>query len=522
MALACSIEDAAIREKKMGSISLRNAGLVATETLFNNLNFVIGDGDRVGLVAGNGRGKTTLLKAMVGQGELTAGDIVRSRGLQVGYVEQDMPPASMGLTLYNAVLEALPAADRETDSWRVDVVLDEFQTPAAMRHRKLTELSGGWQRIALIARCWVLQPDALLLDEPTNHLDLGKLVQLEHWVNEAARNIPVVIASHDREFLDATTNRTLFLRPDQSHYFALPYSKARIALAEADEAAEAKRERDLKEVSRLRKQAAKLTNIGINSGSDLLVVKSKYLRERAEKIETAVLSLHKERSGEIKLGNSGAQAKVMAAIDNVDVTTPAGDKLFRIDKLHIFQGDRLVILGRNGTGKSQFMGLLHRAMTGTDMAGIRISPQVVPGYVDQAMSFLPDKRSPLDYITGAFNEGDQRSKSLLAAAGFPLEKQDRPIAQLSFGQRARLGLLAMRLLQPNFYLLDEPTNHVDIPGQERLEEEILAHGATCILVSHDRSFVLGLGSRFLVIEGKRLREVDGPEGFFVEMAREVG
>lgn len=506
----------------MGSISLRNAGLVATDTLFSNLSFVIADGDRVGLVAGNGRGKTTLLRAIVGQGELTSGDIVRSRGLQVGYVEQDMPAASMGLTLYDAVLEALPEADRDTDSWRVDVVLDEFETPDAMRHRPLNQLSGGWQRIALIARCWVLQPDALLLDEPTNHLDLGKLYQLENWLNQAARNIPVIIASHDRQFLDATTNRTLFLRPDNSHYFALPYTKARVALAEADEFAEAKREKDLKEVSRLRKQAAKLTNIGINSGSDLLVVKSKYLRERAAKIETAVLSLHKERSGEIRLGNSGAQAKVMVAIENVDVTTPSGDKLFRIDKLHIFQGDRLVILGRNGTGKSQFMGLIHRAMTGIDTSGIRVSPQVVPGYVDQAMSFLPDKRSPIDYITGQFDQGDQRSKSLLAAAGFALEKQDRPIAELSFGQRARLGLLALRLLEPNFYLLDEPTNHVDIPGQERLEDEILAHGATCILVSHDRSFVRGLGNRFLLIDGKRLKEIDGPEQFFSAMAEEKG
>lgn len=133
---------------------------------------------------------------------------------------------------------------------------------------------------------------------------------------------------------------------------------------------------------------------------------------------------------------------------------------------------------------------------------------------------MPDKRSPLDYITSAFNEGDQRSKSLLAAAGFPLEKQDRPISQLSFGQRARLGLLALRLKEPNFYLLDEPTNHVDIPGQERLEDEILAHGATCIMVSHDRSFVRGLGNRFLLIENRRLKEVESPEGFFAAMASE--
>ncbi|MCZ4345260.1 ATP-binding cassette domain-containing protein [Devosia neptuniae] len=506
----------------MGSISLRNAGLVATETLFSNLSFVIGDGDRVGLVAGNGRGKTSLLRAMAGQGALSEGDVVCSRGLRVGYVEQDMPATSMGLTLYEMVQAALPESERETDSWRVDVVLDEFETPEAMRHRLLRELSGGWQRIALIAQCWVLQPDALLLDEPTNHLDLGKLFQLENWINQAARNIPVVIASHDREFLDATTTRTLFLRPEAPAMFGLPYSQARLALAELDEAAEAKRERDLKEVSKLRKQAAKLTNIGINSGSDLLVVKSKYLRERAQKIESAVRSVHKERSGDIRLGNSGAQAKVMLAFEDVTVNTPSDEKLFRIDKLHVFQGDRLVILGRNGNGKSQFMGLVHRAMTGAEMAGVRVSPQVVPGYIDQAMSFLPKKGSLLDFIAGNYDQGDQRSKSLLATAGFALEKQERPISELSFGQRARLGLLALRLQEPNFYLLDEPTNHVDIAGQERLEAEILAHGATCLLVSHDRSFVRGLGDRFLIIENRRLVEVESPEPFFAVMSQEEG
>jgi ATPase subunit of ABC transporter with duplicated ATPase domains len=501
----------------MGSISLRNVGLVATDTLFSDLNFVVADGDRVGLVAGNGKGKTTLLRAIAGQGEVTSGDIVTSRGLTIGYVEQDMPPVLMGHSFYDAVLDALPEADRDYESWRVDVVLDEFAAPSEMRNRKLTELSGGWQRIALLARTWVKQPDALLLDEPTNHLDLGKLAQLENWINTAAKSIPVIIASHDRQFLDATTNRTLFLRPSESHFFALPYSKARIALAEADEAAEAKRERDLKEVSRLRKQAAKLTNIGINSGSDLLVVKSKYLRERAAKIENAVHAVHKERSGQIKLGNSGAQAKVMLAVEDVDVTTPDGTKLFRINKLHIFQGDRIVILGKNGAGKSQFIGMVHRAMAGTAVAGVRVSPQVVVGYVDQAMSFLPAKETPLSYITTRFDEGDQRSKSLLAAAGFSLEMQDRPIAKLSFGQKARLGLLATRLLNPNFYLLDEPTNHVDIAGQEALEDEIMEHGATSILVSHDRSFVRGLGDRFLVINGKRLEEVESPEPHFKQM-----
>lgn len=498
----------------MGSISLRNAGLTATDTLFSKLDIVIADGDRVGLVAGNGKGKTTLLRAIAGQGELTEGEIVCSRGLRIGYVEQDVPRDMLDVPLYDAVLAVLPPADRESESWRVDVVLADLEVPDDLWQKPLRELSGGWQRIVLIARCWIAEPDALLLDEPTNHLDLGKLLLLENWLDRAARNIPVIIASHDRAFLDATTNRTLFLRPGTSAYFPLPYSKARAALDELDAAAELKRERDMKEVDRLRRQAAKLTNIGINSGSDLLTVKSKYLRERASKIEDNLNELHKERSGDIKLSNSGAQARVLLAIENFDVTTPDGRKLFRIDKLHIFQGDRVVLLGRNGTGKSQLMGHLYRAMSGEDVPGIRVSPQLSVGYIDQAMSQLPNKLSPLAFITGQFDNGDQRSKSVLAAAGFPVEKQDKPISTLSFGQRTRLGLLALRLRQPNFYLLDEPTNHIDITGQEQLESEILTHGATCILVSHDRSFVRALGSRFLQIDGKRLKEVDDPEGFF--------
>ncbi len=400
------------------------------------------------------------------------------------------------------------------------MVLDEFQTPGALRQRPMRALSGGWQRLALIARIWVNQPDALLLDEPTNHLDLAKLFQLERWINSAVRNLPVVIASHDRDFLDVATNRTLFLRPETSHYFALPYPRARAALDEADSAAKVQQERDFKTAGRLRKQAAKLTNIGINSGSDLLVRKSKFLRDRAEKIEATAPSLHQERSGNIRLGNSGTHARVLLALEEVTVTTPTGDPLFRIGKLHVYQGDRIVLLGRNGAGKSQFVRLLRRAMAAPEpMPGVRISPSVVVGYTDQDMSQLPLKGSPAEFIA-CFGLGDQRTKSLLAGAGFLIEKQERSIAELSFGQRARLGLLALRLSEPNFYLLDEPTNHVDIPGQEKLESEILEHEASCILVSHDRSFVRSIGTRFLLIEGSKLQEVETPEGFFAAMAAE--
>jgi ATPase subunit of ABC transporter with duplicated ATPase domains len=136
------------------------------------------------------------------------------------------------------------------------------------------------------------------------------------------------------------------------------------------------------------------------------------------------------------------------------------------------------------------------------------------------MSQLPVKGTPFDFIA-AYNQGDQRTKALLAAAGFAVEKQTRPITTLSFGQRARLALLGLRLSEPNFYLMDEPTNHVDIAGQEMLEAEILEHGASCILVSHDRSFVRNIGTRFVEISSGKLIESDSPELFFSAMGSSV-
>jgi len=501
----------------MASISLKSLSSIASTTLFSGLDLTIADGDRVGLVAGNGLGKTTLLRIITGESEPSSGEVIRSRGLRIGYVDQDVPAGLLATTMRDAVLEALPPADRETEAWRADVALDGFDTPYDMRDLPVKSLSGGWQRLMLIARAWIGDPDALLMDEPTNHLDLTKIYLLEEWLNREARNLPVLIASHDRDFLDAVTNRTLFLRPAGSRYFPLAYSAARTEIEREDASHAAQNEKDLKEAAKLRKQAAKLNNIGINSGSDLLVVKTKQLRDRAARIEDAVRPVHKERSGEIKLANSGTHARLMLAIENVDVATPDGRKLFRIDKLHIFQGDRVVLLGKNGSGKTQLVRLLNRAIGGEAVTGVRVTPSLVLGYADQELSQLPLDESAETFISTRFDETDARVRSLLAAAGFTLERQRQPIARLSFGQRARLGLLALRLTAPNFYLMDEPTNHVDIPGREALEAEVTAHEATAVLVSHDRSFVRNVGTRYLEIVGTRLREVEGPEDWFERM-----
>ena len=502
----------------MTLLTTRSLGVTYADPLFANLDLIINAGDRLGLVAANGRGKSTLLRCLAGQQDPTHGTVTSRRGLRIGHVTQDIPPALAATPLFDAVLHSLTPDQRDSESWRVDIVLDDLEVPADLRQTPLGALSGGWQRLAMLARVWVTDPDLLLLDEPTNHLDLSRIGQMQRWLAALPRDMPVVIASHDRAFLNETTNRTVFLRPDTAPGFALPYGKALKALEDIDAAIDRQHANDLKQASQLRRQAAKLKNIGINSGSDLLITKTKQLSDRATRIEAAARPAHLERSaGAIRLGNSGTHAKALLSLDPQDVTTPDGRKLFRTGALWITPGDRVVVLGANGAGKSTLVTLVRAALAGQPGA-IRAAPSVVAGISDQGTTELDRYPTPKATICTPFDVGDQRAVSLLAGAGMTPDMQTAPVGKLSGGQRARLAMLVLRLTQPNFYLLDEPTNHLDIDGQEALETELTAHGAACLLVSHDRDFVRAVGNRFWLIEptkaGGRLVEVDSPEPFF--------
>jgi ATPase subunit of ABC transporter with duplicated ATPase domains len=502
-------------------IGAKGLGLTLGTTLFSNLDLSIAAGDRLGIVAANGRGKTTLLKCLAGLAEPSTGDLTRSRGLCIGLVEQVIPTGLATMPVRAILTNALTTARRDGEDWRADVALDSLDVPVALHQRPLAELSGGWQRLVMVARAWVAEPDVLILDEPTNHLDLSRIRQLEDWLNDLPRAVAVVIASHDRAFLDATTRRTLFLRPDRSQIFGLPYSRARAAVEDSDAAEERRYQRDMRTARQLRSQAAKLNNIGVNSGSDLLTVKTRQLRQRADRLEAAAKPGHHESSsGNIRLSHGAARAQALIAIDDAPITAPGGALLFRTGRHFIGRGDRVVLLGLNGTGKTCFVRQIKEAIEQPSQGTgpIRATPSLVLGYADQSLSAFEAGDTPLDLIGRRFSVSEQRARSLLAGAGLTIEKQTSRLAGLSGGQKARLAMLCLRLASPSFHLLDEPTNHLDIEGQEALERELTAEGATCLVVSHDRSFVSAVGNRFWLIQNRRLTEVDGPEEFFASAA----
>ncbi|NDV02082.1 ABC-F family ATP-binding cassette domain-containing protein [Pseudoroseicyclus tamaricis] len=484
--------------------------------LFSGLDLSLEKGERLGLVAANGHGKSTLLRLISGEEEPTAGDITRARGLKIAHLAQEIPDDPRPVR--ELVAEGLGPEAAEYEGWRADVALADLGFSIEAAEGPLSALSGGWQRLAMLARAVVGEPDLLLMDEPTNHLDLARIGALERWVLSAG--LTLVIASHDRAFLDAVTTHTLFLRPERSRSFALPYSPALAALDEQDAADGRRFENEMRKASSLRRQAAKLKNIGINSGSDLLLTKTKQLSERAAALEEGARPAHRERgAGLIRLANAGTHAKALVSFDETTVEAPGGRPLYRFGPAWIERGDRVVLMGPNGAGKTQLVNRVLGAIRGEDET-IRAAATLVLGHSAQDLGQIDGAGTAFGTINGRFDVGDDRARSLLAGAGLTPDQQKAPLPALSGGQRARLAMLVLRLQQPNFYLLDEPTNHLDIDGQETLQEELLDKEATCLIVSHDRSFIRNVASRLWVIEGRRLVEVEDPEPVFAALLAE--
>ena len=244
------------------------------------------------------------------------------------------------------------------------------------------------------------------------------------------------------------------------------------------------------------------------------MVKTKQLSDRADRLEEKARPAHQEHSaGAIRLTNSGSHAKALVRIRDTAIAAPDGRLLFRTGQLWIENGDRVALLGANGTGKTRLVERLRAALAGSD-PDIRVAASLRLGWSDQALSQLDAFPTPWEAVKRTSDLADQPARALLAGAGVAIDAQTAPAARLSGGQKARLAMLLLRLARPNFYLLDEPTNHLDIEGQDTLEGELVEHGAACLLVSHDRAFVRAVATRVWVIEGKRLVEVDDPEPVF--------
>ncbi len=484
--------------------------------MFSSLDLTINEGDRIGLVGHNGSGKSTLLAIINNSNQPDDGDISRSNSLHLSTVEQFIDPSLGELTLSQALAEKLPTEEKDFSQYKVEQLLGQLGFSSREFEFIVSDLSGGQQNRLMFARAVINDPNLILFDEPTNHLDLKTLIFFEDFLNRISA--AYLLISHDRQFLDAVTDRTLFLRDQQIYNFNLPYTKAKNQLDQQDVAAAARRKQEEKTIKSLRESAKRLAIWGKVYDNEKIAAKAKNMEKRVEKLEESKTFVTQGSKLNLTLDVQTSRANRMLHIENQDIFSPGDQptKLFHVEEFFIRPGDRVALLGHNGVGKTTIIKeIITRYKNDKDGDYIKFNPQCDIGYYDQEIENLKSSRSLTETLRDNCPRGSESDyKSALIKAGFPYLDLDKKVEVLSGGEKARLMFLIIKLNQPNFLILDEPTNHIDIEGKEELEQQILETNATVLITSHDRRFVDTIAQRYVLIHQGGLIELNDPNWFY--------
>ncbi|MEL7559521.1 ATP-binding cassette domain-containing protein [Stutzerimonas chloritidismutans] len=493
--------------------------------LLDGVSWQIARGERVCIIGRNGTGKSSMLSLVKGSQLPDDGEIWRAPGLKIGELPQELPVADER-TVFDVVAEGLAGvgqlladyhhlsqnihneADLDKlmhvqqeleakDGWRlqqlVDSTLSRLQLPA---DKTLAELSGGWRRRVLLAQALVSEPDLLLLDEPTNHLDIGAIA----WLEEALTgfNGAVLFITHDRAFLQNLATRILEL--DRGHMIDwngdyasfLVHKEQQLA---AEETANALFDKKLAQEEVWIRQGIKARRTR-NEG-----------RVRALKALRAERSERREHQGKANLQIDAAEksGKQVIVVEHASFAHPGGEPLIRDFSMVLQRGDRIGLLGANGTGKTTLLKLLLgdlQPTSGTVEAGTKLEV----AYFDQLRHQLELEKTVVDNVAEGrdFITIDGQNRHVLSYLGdflFSPQSARTPVKALSGGERARLLLAKLFSKPANLLVLDEPTNDLDVETLELLEEVLLGFQGTVLMVSHDRAFLDNVVTSTLVFEG---------------------
>lgn len=507
----------------------------ATGEVLKDVTWEVKAGDRIGLVGVNGAGKSTQLKIIMGLIEPTAGEIIRPASLQIGYLTQefDVEPSftvkkdfwtvfsqanelSQSIEkIYkqmenadpkklNKLVNQLDRLQREFEGLdgyslesRIEKTLVEMGFAPADGDRLVSTFSGGWQMRLSLGKIILQQPDILLLDEPTNHLDLETIEWLENYLK--GLNTPMVIISHDREFLDRLTNQIVETERGVSTTYLGNYSsyleqKAfnnQIQLSSFErQQKEIKRQQDF--VDRFRASATRATQAQS---------REKQL-EKIDRIEAPIANLKTLRFKFPPASRSGLE---VVSINNL-VHFYDEKILFLGAKLSVERGDRIAFLGPNGCGKSTLLRLImgiEEAAEGSIKLG---QHNIQPAYFEQNQAEALDlEKTVLETIHDEVPDWkNEEVRSLLGCFLFSGDTVFKKVESLSGGEKARLALAKMLLQPANLLVLDEPTNHLDIPAKEMLEASLKEYEGTVLIVSHDRYFISQVANKIVEVRNGEL------------------
>jgi len=488
--------------------------------LFEALNLTINKHDKIGLIGYNGVGKSTLLELIRGNLTLDAGEIRIPNRIQVGLVEQFVPKSLLSQRLIDAVVDVLPLEEQDTQVWRAERQLSNLGFSPAQAQLSVDRLSGGQQNLMLIARVMLLDPDVLLMDEPGNHMDISAQTQLAHYLKFDC-GCPFLMISHDQHLLDKVCTKTIFIRSKKAFQYELPFSQARVRMKEEDESDEHRKAIEEKEIDRLKSTAKRLAIWGREHDNESLSRKAKTIEKRADKLDAEKTEVRDHSPLRLTLSSERLDAKQILSLENVNIETPDGARmLLHIDECLIRPGDRIALLGINGVGKSTTLERVIKAYQ-NENSEIRFNPRAELAYYDQGLRSLEQPLSRLDWLRQHTTSNEDELKHGLLSAGISYHDFSRKVNTLSGGEKSRLVFLAFSLLKPNFLVLDEPTNHIDLDGRRQLAETLIDSKATLLMTSHDRHFLDEVATRWLLIQEGRLLEINDPKEFYDRLSQSL-
>jgi len=504
------------------------------QVLFAPFSAQVARGDRIALVGDNGVGKSTLLSILAGVEEPSGGKLHRASGLHVGYLPQVARLSGEG-TLLQAMrrafadlfameeelrrLEKGMAGARAEDLERYDALLHTFEreggyeAEAKVRSvlagvgfaveefdRPVAILSGGEEARAALARVLVEEPDLLLLDEPTNHLDFAALDWLEESLSEFQGAI--LIVSHDRHLLDRTATKTWEIAFSEVTLFRGGYTQSRLE-REAERARRLETYKEQEATVERYRDFIRRHHAGQKHGQ---------AKDREKKLER----LEKERVERprdadritLSIPMGAASGKRVLVTESLEIGFSRA--LFSCEDLVLYRGEKVAVIGENGCGKTTLL----RTITGqtAPVAGkVALGHGVRPAVFSQTQEGLDGNGTVLDLLLSRSGLSISQARGLLGRFLFSGDDALKRMKALSGGERSRIALALLSLIEGNLLLLDEPTNHLDLASQEILEQALVAYEGTVLLVSHDRALLEAVTTQVWEVRDERLRVV--PRGY---------
>jgi ATP-binding cassette, subfamily F, member 3 len=522
-----------------------------TGEVLKDINWEVKPGDRIGLVGVNGAGKSTQMKIIAGQIEPTSGEIIRPNSLNIAYLNQEfdvVPTRTVKEELWQAFGEAnlvhaqlneihhqLESAsgdelDRllnKMDKFQrqyeglngyaleaeIDKILPEMGFEMEDADRLVSAFSGGWQMRMSLGKILLQFPDLLLLDEPTNHLDLETIEWLENYLRKL--ETPMVIISHDREFLDRLCNQIVETERGVSATYLGNYSTYLNQKAENQYAQLNAFERQQKELDKQQAFVEKFRASATRS------TQAKSREKQLDKIERIVAPTSSMKTLHFRFPTAPRSGREVVEIENLEHAY--GDKiLFLGSDLLVERGDRIAFLGPNGCGKSTLLKMIvgmEKQTGGTVKLG---EHNVIPSYFEQNQAEALDlNRTVFETIHDEVPDWkNEEVRTLLGRFLFSGDTVFKKVEALSGGEKARLALAKMLLLPANLLILDEPTNHLDIPAKEMLEDALKNYDGTALIVSHDRYFISQVANKIIEVRDGEFRVYLGDYHYYLDKLEE--